>query len=133
VIHTGDRVVILGGGRTAFDCALKAHGSGAAEVHLVSLEYLSEGESETWQSEVAVDSGAVVHPWRVFPRVIRRAGHITGVEHYKIRAFGFDRLGQLLIDPVAGSERFIAADVVIDCLGIDTHQRGVFQRRRRGE
>jgi NADPH-dependent glutamate synthase beta subunit-like oxidoreductase len=128
IMKTGDWVVILGGGKTAFECALKARRLGAAEVHLVSIEYRGGHESEIWQSELAVEAGAVVHSWRVFPRVVRQGGRITGVERYKMRAFGFDEDGRCVSDPVESSRGFIAADVVIDALGLDKRRDDIYRR-----
>lgn len=124
IIKPGSRVVILGGGQTAFACAMEAQRLGALEVHLVSIEYRSEGESDVLASEYTVRDGASIHAWRMFPRVIREDNDITGVEYYKIRAFGFDSEGELHIDTVDGSGRFIAAEVVLDAMGEseDLHQ-----------
>ncbi|ADJ25481.1 FAD dependent oxidoreductase [Dehalogenimonas lykanthroporepellens BL-DC-9] len=128
LVSPGSRVVILGGGRVAFDCALKARSAGAGEIHMVSLEYRCGGESDVTQSEQAFDAGTTVHSWRVFPRVIHREGQVVGVEYYKMRAFGFLQDGGLEIEPVPGSERFIEADLVVDALGIRFHADCVYRR-----
>lgn len=129
LVKDGSRVAIMGGGKIAFDCALKAQQEGASEIHLISIEYRCDGESEVRQSEKAFRGGAVVHSWRVFPRVVRdTSNHITGVEYYKMRAFGFDRSGRLMTEQLPGSERFIEADLVIDALGIKYNADCVYQR-----
>jgi NADPH-dependent glutamate synthase beta subunit-like oxidoreductase/NAD-dependent dihydropyrimidine dehydrogenase PreA subunit len=124
----GSRVVILGGGKIAFDCALKAQSLGAAEIDMVSLEYRCGGDSDVSQSEQAFLAGATVHSWRVFPRIVRRAGRVAGVEYYKMRAFGFERSGALITEAVPGSGRFIEAGLVIDALGIKYHADCLYQR-----
>ena len=128
IIESGSRVVILGGGKMAFDCVLKAQRLGVTEIHMISIEYRCDGESEVGQSEEAFDGGATVHSWRVYPKVVRRGGRIAGVEHYKMRAFGFDREGKLKTEPMPGSECFIEADIVINAMGIESNSDCVYQR-----
>ncbi len=59
---------------------------------------------------------------------MRRGGRIAGVEHYKMRAFGFDREGKLKTESMPGSERFIEADIVINAMGIESNSDCVYQR-----
>ena len=127
-IKPANRVVILGGGRIAFGCALKARQIGVAEIHMVAIEYRPEGDADILESEQAVNTGLVVHSWRMFPRVVRRHDRIVGVECYKMRAFGFDEKGQFRMDEVHGSGEFIAAEVVIDTMVNGCHNPGIYRR-----
>ena len=116
-VRVGCRVVVLGGGRTAFDCANAARRLGAEEVHMVCLEYRPDGEADSEAIDEAVESGVKLHPWRTFARVVAEDGQVKGVEYQKLRAFGFDGEGNVQWDALPGSQQFLETDTVIDATG----------------
>jgi len=116
-VKLGKRVVVLGGGGVAFDCARTALRLGASDVHMFGQEHQGDREAEPWEIDQALEEGVVIHPWLTFVRVVSDEGHIKGVESLKIRSFGFDSQGRVQYDTIAGTEHIMPADTVIAALG----------------
>jgi len=116
-VKIGKRVVVLGGGNVAFDCARTALRLGATDVHIACLEpgdgmlatpdEISEGEAE----------GIIIHASHTFTRIVGADGYVTGIECLDVRSFEFDSKGRLHVDTVAGSEHVLPADTVIFAVG----------------
>ena len=110
------RVMVLGGGNVAFDCARTARRLGA-EVTLACLEprgamlcspeELEEGEAE----------GVKLLPSRTFGRILREEGRVTGIELRNVLSFSFDEDRRLQLDIEEDSEHTAAADTVIFAVG----------------
>lgn len=58
----GRRVVIIGGGSVAMDCAITARALGASAVHVVAVEGLLNWPADVDEIELARASGAIFHP-----------------------------------------------------------------------
>jgi formate dehydrogenase beta subunit len=116
-VPVGKRVVVLGGGNVAFDCARVAKRLGAEEVTLACLECRAEmlaGADEIAQGE---DEGVMVVAARSFTRIATREGKVAGVEFLEVESFHFDEEGVPQIEVVEGSEHQIEADTVIFAVG----------------
>ena len=112
----GERVVILGGGNVAFDCARTAVRLGAKEVHLACLE---DRESMTASEEEileAQEEGVKIYPARTF-EAITGDEKVTGVDFMKVLSFTFDENRRAIIKKEEGSEHHIDADTVIFATG----------------
>ena len=112
----GKRVVVLGGGSVAFDCARTAVRLGAEEVHLACLEareVMTADEEEIVQGQ---EEGVHVHPAQTFERITGE-GHVTGVDFMNVRSFTFDENRRAIIEKEEGSEHHIEADTVIFATG----------------
>jgi len=86
-VSLGERVVILGGGNVAFDCARVARRVGGKEIHIVCLEgadAMLADQDEILQGKV---EGISVHPGRTFTRIIRQNENTLGVECLEVRSF----------------------------------------------
>jgi formate dehydrogenase beta subunit len=117
MVSAGKRVVVLGGGNVAFDCARVAKRLGAEEVTLACLECRADmpaGADEIGQGE---DEGVAIAPARTSRRVVSRDGKVAGVEFLKVQSFHFDEDGAPQIEVVEGSEHHIDADTVIFAVG----------------
>jgi len=116
-VKVGERVVVLGGGNVAFDCARTALRLGAAEVHIACLEprdgMLATPEEIQWGEE----EGIIIHPSHTFTKIVSDNGHITGIECLNVRSFEFDNEGRVHIDSIAGTEHILPADTVIFAIG----------------
>jgi NADPH-dependent glutamate synthase beta subunit-like oxidoreductase/Pyruvate/2-oxoacid:ferredoxin oxidoreductase delta subunit len=134
-VEVGKRVLVLGGGNVAFDCARVARRLGAEEVRMACLECRDEmpaAEEEIAQGE---EEGVIVLPSRTFTRILAEEGTVTGAEFLEVESFCFDEDGRPEIDVVAGSEHTVEADTVIfavgqipdipEGFGIDTTDRGL--------
>lgn len=116
-VKVGERVVVLGGGNVAFDCARTALRLGAAEVHIACLEprdgMLATPEEIQWGEE----EGIIIHTSHTFTKIVSDNGHITGIECLNVRSFEFDNEGKVHIDSIAGTEHILPADTVIFAIG----------------
>jgi thioredoxin reductase len=116
-IGLGQRVIVLGGGSLAFRLALAAARNGVKEVHIFGQEHTGGREADAWEVDEALAQGVIVHSSALFYRVLSENGHAQGVLAQKIRAFGYDKNGQLAYDPLTGTEERFPADSVISALG----------------
>lgn len=112
----GERVIVLGGGNVAFDCARTAKRLGAKEIHLACLEardVMTADEEEIIQAE---EEGILVHPARTFERITGET-RVTGVDFMNVLSFRFDENRRAVIEKEAGSQHHIEADTVIFATG----------------
>jgi NADPH-dependent glutamate synthase beta subunit-like oxidoreductase/Pyruvate/2-oxoacid:ferredoxin oxidoreductase delta subunit/ferredoxin len=112
----GRRVVVLGGGNVAFDCARTALRLGAQEVHIACLESreaMTASEEEILQG---TDEGIVLHPSSSFVKILG-AEKAEGVVLETVESFSFDDQKRAVIKTVDGSLRVLEADTVIFAVG----------------
>ena len=112
----GKRVIVLGGGNVAFDCARTAKRLGAEEIHLACLEAREVMTADDEEIEQAKEEGIFVHPAQTFER-ITGTEHVTGVDFMNVEAFYFDENRRAVIQKEEGSEHHIAGDTVIFATG----------------
>lgn len=115
-IRIGKKIIILGGGNVAFDCARTAKRLGAEEIHLVCLEARADMTADDEEIEQAQEEGIFVHPARTFER-ITGTDRVTGVELMNVKSFMFDENRRAVIEKEEGSEHHIQADTVIFAVG----------------
>ncbi len=117
-VEVGQRVLVLGGGNVAFDCARSALRLGASEVHMACVESREEMPADPSEIEEGEGEGIVIHPSRTFTRIIGQDdGHVAGVECLNLRSMFFDDEGRLHVDAIEGSEHVLEADTVIYAVG----------------
>lgn len=112
----GERVIVLGGGNVAFDCARTARRLGVKEVHLACLEDRVGMTADEEEITEAIEEGILIHPAQTFER-ITGAGAVTGVDFMSVKSFAFDEHRRAVIEKEEGSELHIAADTVIFAVG----------------
>ena len=113
----GPRVLVLGGGNVAVDCARTAVRLGA-EVQMACLEPREAMPCHPEEAEAAEAEGVAIHPDRTFLRVVSDDnGRVTGVECAQVAHFEFGHDGRLSLETVPGSEHVIEADTVIFSVG----------------
>ena len=112
----GKKVIVLGGGNVAFDCARTAKRLGAAEIHLACLEAREAMTADDEEIEQAMEEGIFVHPAQTFER-ITGTDAVTGVDFMDVKSFTFDENRRAIIEKVEGSEHHIDADTVIFAVG----------------
>ncbi len=113
----GRRVLVLGGGNVAIDCARTAIRLGR-EVHLACLESREQMPAHPWEIEAAEAEGVVIHPGRTFERIIGdEHGNVCGVECSRVLSFSFDERGRLHVEKEPGSTHVIPCDTVIFSVG----------------
>lgn len=116
-MKVGSKVVVVGGGHVAVDCARSAWRLGAQEVHIACLECREEMPASDAELEATEDEGIAVHPSLTVTKILGDQGTITGVECLSLSHMEFDDEGKLHIDVIQGSEQILAADTVIWAIG----------------
>ncbi|RFZ79422.1 4Fe-4S dicluster domain-containing protein [Lacrimispora amygdalina] len=115
-VDLGSRVVVLGGGNVAFDCARTAKRLGAERVLLACLEAreaMTADEEEILQAE---EEGIGIYPAHTFER-ITGTKKVTGVDFMKVKSFTFDVQRKAVIEKQEGTELHLEADTVIFAVG----------------
>ena len=114
---TGRKVLVLGGGNVAIDCARTALRLGAAEARLACVESRENMPAFAEEIEEAEQEGIILHPAKAFTRAVFGDSRNTGMECLDVESMEFDLDGVLRLDSVRGSEQVIPFDVVIQAVG----------------
>ncbi|HUV92582.1 MAG TPA: FAD-dependent oxidoreductase, partial [Anaerolineales bacterium] len=113
----GERVLVLGGGNVAIDCARSAVRLGC-QVQLACLEEREEMPSHEWEIEAALEEGVVIQSGQSFEQILGDGnGQVNGVECMQVESFEFDESGRLQLDKVPNSKHVIPCDTVIFSVG----------------
>ena len=113
----GRRVMVLGGGNVALDCASVAKRLGAEEVHVSCLECYGSMTASAEERSWAEEDGVVFHNSVTFLEIVGENGRVKGVRVQKINSFSFDENGQTILDIAPDSDETIPVDAVIFAIG----------------
>ncbi len=115
-LPVGEKVMVLGGGNVAYDCARTAVRLGAKEVHMACLE--NEQQMTSTPDEIAegAEEGIILHAANSFLR-ITGTDRVEGVELQKVERFYFDENRRAVIELAEGTQRIIPVDNVIFAVG----------------
>ncbi len=112
------RVLVLGGGNVAVDCARSAVRLGATSVSVACLEPRDGMPCHNWEAAAAEEEGVSIHADRTFQRILDDGtGRVAGVECNLVRSFSFDATGRLEVETVPNSGHVIECDTVIFSVG----------------
>ncbi|MFA9463057.1 MAG: FAD-dependent oxidoreductase [Velocimicrobium sp.] len=112
----GEKVMVLGGGNVAYDCARTALRLGAKEVHIACLENEETMTATSDEIEEGREEGIILHSAHSFLR-IQGNKEVEGVELQKIDKFYFDENRKAVIELVEGTKELIVVDNVIFAVG----------------
>lgn len=112
----GKKIVVLGGGNVAFDCARTAKRLGAEEIHLACLEARDKMTADDEEIEEALEEGIFVHPAKTFERITGET-NVTGVDFMNVKRFFFDENRRAVIEREEESLHHIDCDTVIFATG----------------
>jgi NADPH-dependent glutamate synthase beta subunit-like oxidoreductase/ferredoxin len=115
-LEVKEKVMILGGGNVAYDCARTALRLGAKEVHIACLENLDQITATKEEIEEGREEGIILHDAHSFLR-ITGSEKVEGVELQKVDKFYFDSDRKAVIELVEGSNEIIPVDNVIFAVG----------------
>lgn len=115
-VDTGSRVIVLGGGNVAFDCARTARRLGAEQVYLACLEARENMPADEEEILQAQEEGIEIYPSRTFER-ITGTNKVSGVDFMKVKSFTFDEHRRAVIEKEEGTELHLEADTVIFAVG----------------
>jgi NADPH-dependent glutamate synthase beta subunit-like oxidoreductase len=111
------RVVVIGGGNVALDAAGVAATESSAEVLVFYRRTVVE--MPAWQSEYrdAMALGVQFHWLTGVSEVRGERGRVTGLVTRKMELIGEDATGRRGVQPIPGTEDFLACDAVIVAIG----------------
>ncbi len=112
----GRRVVVMGGGNVAFDCARTAVRLGAGEVYLAFRKKREQLTADLEEIEQAEEEGVHILPARTFDRILGEE-RVTGVEFSTVSRSYRDENGRTVTEKEAGSAHVVEADTVIFAAG----------------
>ena len=112
----GRRVVVLGGGNVAFDCARTARRLGAEEVHIACLEAREAMTASEDEIRQGVEEGILLHPASSFVRILG-TDHVEGMVLEEVESFSFDENRRAIIKVRENSAQTIEADNIIFAVG----------------
>ena len=115
-LPVGEKVMVLGGGNVAYDCARTAVRLGAKEVHIACLENEQQMTSTPDEIEEGREEGIILHSAHSFLR-ITGTDKVAGVELQKVDKFYFDENRRAVIELVEGSKHEVPVDNVIFAVG----------------
>ncbi|NPV14230.1 FAD-dependent oxidoreductase [candidate division WOR-3 bacterium] len=129
-VQIGRRVVVIGGGNVAVDCAMCAKRLGAEEVTMVCLEKREEMPAHPWEIEEALTDGVKLMPgWG--PKAIRgENGVVSGLETVEcVRVFDQEHrfnpeFNQKNTGFVPGDTVIVAIGQAVAAEGFDGIERG---------
>jgi formate dehydrogenase beta subunit len=117
-VEVGRKVMVLGGGNVAFDCARLALRLGAETVMIACLESRETMPADADELKEGEEEGIKIYPSRAFTKIVRDANDkVKGVEFQKVAAFTFDEEKRLHLETVENSQHVVEADTVIFAVG----------------
>ena len=113
----GEKVVVIGGGNTAIDCARTCWRLGAKEVTVLYRRSRSEMPANDIEVEEAEREGVKFHFLAAPTRLVGKDGKLTGLEFIKMELGEPDASGRRRPVPVKGSETILEVDNAIAAIG----------------
>lgn len=113
----GEKMVVVGGGNVAMDCARSALRMGVKEVHLVYRRTRKEMPADIEEIEAAEKEGVIFHYLTHPTKVISENGKVTGLELTEMELGEPDSSGRARVIPKAGSEFTLDTDFVVPAIG----------------
>jgi len=116
-VKIGNKILVIGGGNVAMDCARTARRLGAAEVAVTCLECCDDMPADIFEVEQAREEGIQIYDSRTFTKIISNNGKVSGVACLEITGCIFDDDGEAHFDIVDDKEHKLEADTVIFAIG----------------
>ncbi|UCB43736.1 MAG: FAD-dependent oxidoreductase [Dehalococcoidales bacterium] len=113
----GEKVLVIGGGNVAIDCARSARRLGANTVHVACLECREDMPAEDSEIKQAEEEGIEIHCSLTSSRVLENNGKVAGVECQEIEGLQFDENGQPSFEVVKDTGHVFDVDTVIFAIG----------------
>ncbi|MBW1888121.1 MAG: FAD-dependent oxidoreductase, partial [Deltaproteobacteria bacterium] len=112
-----DKVIIVGGGMVATDCARTCLRLGFKDVEIVYRRSRTEMPAIKEEVEQAEKEGVKIHFLAAPIKVLVKDGKITGIECIRIRLGDPDSSGRKRPIPIEGSEYVRRTDMIISAIG----------------
>lgn len=114
----GEKVLVIGGGGVAFDCAFTALRLGASAVDMVCLEAAHAMRVPAEELLQAREEGIRIHNGRSTARIARIGNGGLRLEAEKVAFFGFGEDGALKLETVPGETIAFDAGLIICASGL---------------
>ena len=118
-IYKRDKLMVVGGGNVAIDCARSAFRVGFKEVNLVYRRSRKEMPADAVEIEDAEKEGVRFHFLTLPTKIIAEDGKVKAVECIRMELGEPDSSGRRRPIPVKGSEFIVETDVLIPAIGQD--------------
>lgn len=112
----GEKVVVLGGGNVAIDCAESALRLGAKEVRMTCLEAADKMTASDEEVEWAKEDGILIYNSKTFNEITSENGKVTGLSVTGVKNFYFEN-GKAVIEKEENSDEILPADTIIFAVG----------------
>ena len=116
-MNIGRRVVVIGAGNTAIDCATVAKRLGAEQVTMVYRRTAAEMTAYPHEVEFIRKEGVEFHFLAQPARVLAENGRVTGLNCLHMELGAADASGRRAPRPVNGAEFTIPADQIVKAVG----------------
>ena len=116
-IEIGKRIIVIGGGSVAMDCACSALRVGAKHVDLVCLEGPDELPAFKQEIEQAESEGVNIHPRFMPLKILSKNGKVSGLEAVKIEWKIPGRFVPENAVEIRGSTLTLIGDTIIEAVG----------------
>jgi heterodisulfide reductase subunit A-like polyferredoxin len=111
-----DKVVVIGGGNVAIDCARSAVRLGAKSVTLVCLEEYDKIPAYPWEVRWAEEEGVVINAGKATNKILEREGEFAGLELLAVGRMAFVE-GRLELETIENTDEIVTADELIVAIG----------------
>jgi formate dehydrogenase beta subunit len=111
------KVVIIGGGNVALDCARSCARLGFEDVEILYRRSRAEMPASSEEIREAQEEGIKFNYLKAPVKILAKDGKVTGLEYIKMKLGEPDQSGRRRPIPIKGSEARMKADVVIAATG----------------
>ena len=130
--RAGKRIIVIGGGDVAMDCARSSWRIGATEVYQCSLEDLANLPASQEEIHESIEEGVIFHAGWGPMEILEKDGKVTGIKIQKVESI-LDKEGKF--NPqYEGEAKIIEVDTVIMATGqlVDDITDGAIPQTRGG-
>lgn len=111
------RLVVIGGGNTAVDCARAARRLGLRDVAILYRRTREEMPASSWEVDDTIEEGIDIQFLTAPVKILSENRELRGLECIRMKMGEPDDSGRRRPVPVEGSEFVIAADFVVTAIG----------------
>jgi len=113
----GERVLVIGGGNVAIDCAMSSLNLGAEEVEMICLEGPNEMPAWNRERNEAREKGIIIHNRYMPKEILVENGRVSGLKAVQIRWKEPDKYVPSNAEEIPGTEITLRADTLIEAVG----------------
>jgi len=119
IARTSRRVLVLGGGNTAMDCARTARRLGGEKITIAVRSGFDEMKASAWERSEATREGVEILNCLVPKEFKHDQGRLTGVLFENVKAL-HDAQGKRRLEPTGEPDTFLECDDVLIAVGQET-------------